>query len=37
MLDKITEGARNTRIESMDDHIEKIINLYDKAIRKISG
>jgi len=35
MLGKITEGARNTRIESMDDHIEKIINLYDNTIRKI--
>jgi glycosyltransferase involved in cell wall biosynthesis len=33
-LEKITEGARNTRIESMDDHIKKIIKIYHDAMEK---
>ncbi len=32
LLKKITEGARNTKIESMTDHVEKIITLYETAI-----
>lgn len=32
VLAKITEGARNTKIESMDDHLEKILKVYDDAI-----
>lgn len=36
LLEKITEGARNTRIESMDDHTEKIMRIYDDAIRTIA-
>ncbi len=28
VLDTITDGARNTKIESMEDHIEKILGIY---------
>ena len=32
LLEKITEGARNTKIESMEDHVEKVITLYGSAL-----
>jgi rhamnosyltransferase len=32
ILKKISEGARNTKIESMEDHVEKVITLYGSAL-----
>ncbi|GAB4423058.1 MAG: glycosyltransferase family 4 protein [Thermodesulfovibrionales bacterium] len=32
ILEKITEGARNTKIENMEDHVGKIIKMYRDAI-----
>jgi rhamnosyltransferase len=39
ILEKITEGARNTKIETIDDHMEKMATIYNDAIKKklISG
>ena len=36
ILEQITDGARNTKIESMDDHMDKMINIYNEAIKKAS-
>jgi len=35
ILKWITDGARNTKIESMEDHIEKMISIYNEAVRKV--
>lgn len=31
ILERLAEGARNTRIESMEDHMTKILKIYDDA------
>ena len=36
ILERITEGARNTKIESMEDHMEKMIKIYHEAGKKAS-
>jgi rhamnosyltransferase len=34
-LEKITEGARNTHVETMEEHVEKIVKIYHDAIGRI--
>ncbi len=34
ILEKITEGARMTKIEKQDDHVSKICELYDRALMR---
>jgi glycosyltransferase involved in cell wall biosynthesis len=33
LLDTITEGARHSAIETMEHHVERIVDLYDDAVR----
>jgi len=35
ILKWITDGARNTKIESMEDHMEKMISIYNDTVRKV--
>jgi glycosyltransferase involved in cell wall biosynthesis len=35
ILDTITGGARNTTIESMDEHVEKILGIYHSALSTV--
>jgi len=36
-LERITQGARTTKIETMEDHVDKICQFYTRAIQNEKG